>query len=164
MCSDSILTGFLGNILLVIIVVTFGLLKVILLLFSKGFFGNKGFNNVVVVIEGGWLFGPSPFFLNGVMVAVGVILNLILLDFEYGSAGVNVTDGVKFVDLEEIFCKEIVIGTDDVTGLVFFDDFLFPVAGVNVQDPMGFKTGGGGVLFSISLQGCSMLFNQSWMN
>ena len=41
------------------------------------------------------------------MVAVGVILNLILLDFEYGSAGVNVTDGVKFVDLEEIFCKEI---------------------------------------------------------
>ena len=142
----------------------FGLLKVILLLFSKGFFGNKGFNKVVVVIEGGWLFGPSPFFLNGVMVAVGVILNLILLDFEYGSAGVNVTDGVKFVDLEEIFCKEIVIGTDDVTGLVFFDDFLFPVAGVNVQDPMVFKTGGAGILFSISLQGCSMLFNQSWMN
>ena len=143
--------------------VIFGL-EVILQLFSKGFFGNKGFNKVVVVIEGGWLFGPSPFFLNGVMVAVGVILNLILLDFEYGSAGVNVTDGVKFVDLEEIFCKEIVIGTDDVTGLVFFDDFLFPVAGVNVQDPMVFKTGGGGVLFSISLQGCSMLFNQSWMN
>ena len=163
MCSDSILTGFLGNILLVIIVVIFGL-EVILQLFSKGFFGNKGFNKVVVVIEGGWLFGPSPFFLNGVMVAVGVILNLILLDFEYGSAGVNVTDGVKFVDLEEIFCKEIVIGTDDVTGLVFFDDFLFPVAGVNVQDPMVFKTGGGGILLSISLQGCSMLFNQSWMN
>ena len=61
------------------------------------------------------------------MVAVGVILNLILLDFEYGSAGVNVTDGVKFVDLEEIFCKEIVIGTDDVTGLVFCNGSKFGV-------------------------------------
>ena len=70
-------------------------------------------------------------------------------------------DGVKFVDLEEIFCKEIVIGTDDETGLELLDDFLFPVAGVNVQDPMVFKTV---VLFSMSLQGCSMLFNQSWMN
>ena len=63
----------------------------------------------------------------------------------------------------EIFCREIV-GIDDETGLELLD--FFPVAGVNVQDPMVFKTGGGGggVLFSISLQGCSMLFNQSWMN
>ena len=55
----------------------------------------------------------------------------------------------------EIFCREIV-GIDEETGLELLD--FFPVAGVNVQDPMVFKT----VLFSTSLQG-SMLFNQSWM-
>ena len=44
---------------------------------------------------------------------------------------VRVTDGVRFVDLE-IFCNEIVGLEEDTV----FGALAFPVAGVNVQDPM----------------------------
>ena len=73
---------------------------------------------------------PWPFF-KGVIVAVGVMLNLIRLLLAYGSALVRVTDGVRFVDLE-IFCREIVGVEEDIV----FEALVFPVAGVNVQDPM----------------------------
>ena len=94
--------------------------------FSNGLLGNKGFRAKFPATMG---FS----FITGVIVAVGFTFNFSLLNLEFGSAGVKVTEGAISLLLllfDEIFSNEI-------EGLVeTFVNFGFPVAGVKVQEPV----------------------------
>ena len=91
--------------------------------FSKGLLGNRGFKVEIAGVIG-------SFFGTGVIVAVGLMLNLSFLSFEPGSEGVKVTEGAMSLLLfDEIFSNEI----DGVTDTLV--DFGLPVAGVRVHDP-----------------------------